>query len=73
MPRGIKKVVEPVIKSVVEEVKKDKPTNLREAFEAIGVEYRPECHRLVDLAKEMGVEYQDHFTLEEVLCQTPKK
>jgi inhibitor of KinA sporulation pathway (predicted exonuclease) len=75
MPRGIKEVIAPeVIKEVIKEVKEEvkeikRPTTLKEGFEAIGVEFRPECHRLIDLAKEMGVEYQDHFTLEDVLNQ----
>lgn len=81
MPRGIykrktKPIVEPIGEIVVStpfseapEPIIDEPTTLGEAFAKYGFEYRPECHRLIDLAKKLGVYYKFTDELQDVLSR----
>lgn len=48
---------------------KKKPTNLEEAFAFYGFEYREGVHRIIDLAKKLGLEAKADETLEELLAR----
>lgn len=72
MPRGIKKIKEVEEVKEVEKVEevvavKTKPTTLAEAFAYYGLEFRPDVHRIIDLAKIKEVDCDDCTSLEDVL------
>ena len=70
MPRAKKAVVKE--KPRVVEVEYNLNT-LEGACDYYGVEYRAGATRLIDLAKHLGVYYQDGYTIEQILEQASKK
>lgn len=83
MPKGIRKIkeVEKVeeVKEIEEKVEvknteeveevKAKPATLAEAFAYYGLEFRPDVHRIIDLAKIKEVDCDDCTSLEDVLAR----
>ena len=68
MPK--KTVKKPDVKKV--EVKTDL-TTIKGVCLAYKLEYREGVTRFVDVAKQLGVHYDDGYTLEQILEQVPKK